>query len=154
MYKPLADCHRCTKLPKRLEEIIAYRKAQLDKPHMVDNTGELYIIPCIVPREKELDAGQWRRTWPRYHGNEFKDGGSPGPQCDGESMLELDEEGRRALQIVVLRIELQKEEYGSIHKFNWKKTGLSRAYFKPQLVTEATMHTPRGRAAFRYLTMA
>ena len=42
-----------------------------------------------------------------------KIGGSPGPQFAGKSMLDLDLQKRRALQIVVLRTEVQKEEYGS-----------------------------------------
>ena len=91
------------------------------EPHpTVDGTGELYVIPCIFPPDQPLLLGQWRRTWPRYHEGEFKNGGSPGPQFAGESMLELDLEERRALQIVVLRTEVRKEEYGAAHHFNWK----------------------------------
>ena len=43
------------------------------------------------------------------------------------------------------------ERYGAAHQLNWKKTGLSRAYFKTELVTEERMPTPRAAAAFRYL---
>ena len=66
-------------------------------------------------------------------------------------MLELDQEERRALQIVALRTEVQKEEYGAAHQFNWKTVGLSRAYFKRELVKEEVMPTPRAKAGFRYL---
>ena len=92
----------------------------------MDNTGELYVIPCVFPPQQPLLLGQWRRTWPRYHEGEFKDGKSPGPQFAGASMLELDQEERRALQIVVLRTEVQKERYRATHQLNWKKVGLGR----------------------------
>jgi hypothetical protein len=72
----------------------------------------------------------------------------------GESMLDLSTAEARALQIVVLRTSVQEEkfsEYGPAHHKNWKKVGLSRAYFKADRVQEAGMPTPKARAAFRFL---
>ncbi len=68
-------------------------------------------------------------SWPRYCRGEFVYGQA------GPSMLELTEEEQRALVIVVLRTDVKKEEYGAAHQFNWKKVGLSRAYYKKELVT-------------------
>ena len=66
-------------------------------------------------------------------------------------MLDLDLQKRRALQIVVLRTEVQKGKYGAAHHFDWKRVGLSRAYFKRELVREKVMPTPRAKADLRYL---
>ena len=66
-------------------------------------------------------------------------------------MLKLTEEEYRALQIVVLRTEVQKEQYGGSHQFIWKKAGLSRAYFKNEVVRAERMPTPRVVVALRYL---
>jgi len=66
-------------------------------------------------------------------------------------MLDLTQEEKRALQIVVLKTEVNKESYGAVHQFNWKKTGLSRAYYKEVLVDERSMPTARAAAAFRWL---
>ena len=41
--------------------------------------------------------------------------------------------------------------YGAAHQFNWKKVGLSRAYYKRELVCADSMPTPRAKAALRYL---
>ena len=49
-------------------------------------------------------------------------------------MLELTEEERAALVIVVLRTTLRKEKYGGVHHFNWKKVALSRSYYKKEVV--------------------
>ena len=40
---------------------------------------------------------------------------------------------------------------GAAHQFNWKKIGLSRAYFKQTLVCEENMPTAKAKAAFRYI---
>ena len=66
-------------------------------------------------------------------------------------MLELTEEERSALAIVVLRTSVKQETYGAKHQFNWKKVGLSRAYFKGELVCPERMPTARARAAFFFL---
>ena len=66
-------------------------------------------------------------------------------------MLELSEEERSALTIVILHTSVRKETYGAAHQFNWKKVGLSRAYYKKFAVTEEAMPTQRAKAAFRYL---
>ena len=66
-------------------------------------------------------------------------------------MLELSEEERRALIIVVLRTEVRQERYGAAHQYNWKKVGLSRAYYRKERVSEESMPTERCKAAFRFL---
>ena len=40
---------------------------------------------------------------------------------------------------------------GAAHQINWKKVGLSRAYFKQPRVCEENMPTVRSKAAFRYI---
>ena len=100
---------------------MAYKQKHPEPQPVVASTGELYVIPCIFPVEQPLLLGQYRRTWPRYNDGAFRDGKSPGPQYAGESLLELDLEERRALQIVELRTEVKKEAYGASHQFNWKK---------------------------------
>ena len=70
----------------------------------------------------------------------------------GASMLELTEEERRALVVVVLRTNTKAERYGASHQLNWKKVGLSRAYYRQELVHEGSMPTPRAAAAFRFFT--
>ena len=66
-------------------------------------------------------------------------------------MLDLTEQEWRALQIVVLRTDVRKEQFGGVHHLNWKKVGLSRAYFKKELLSAESMPTPRAAAAFDYL---
>ena len=66
-------------------------------------------------------------------------------------MHEMTVDECRALSIVVLRTSVQQERYGAAHQFNWKKVGLSRAYFKKDLVCEASMPTDRCKAAFHFL---
>ena len=60
----------------------------------------------------DLDHEQQLFTWPRYQDGKFSHGGS------GESMLDLTEEEWRALQIVVLRTDVRKEQFGAVHQFN------------------------------------
>ena len=67
-------------------------------------------------------------------------------------MLELEEEERHALHIVVLRTRVKKEKFGAPHQFNWKKVGLSMAYFREDRITYDTMPTPRAKAALSYLS--
>ena len=66
-------------------------------------------------------------------------------------MLELNQDEMRALAIVVLNTKLAKETYGAAHHYNWKKVGLSWAYFKAEAVSEESLPTERCKAAFRYL---
>ena len=63
----------------------------------------------------------------------------------------MTEEENRSLQVVVLRTDVRQERYGASDQFNWKKVGLSRAYFKKELVSDASLPTDRARAAFDYL---
>ena len=69
----------------------------------------------------------------------------------GESMLDLTEEEQRALQIVSLVTSVKAERYGAAHQLNWKKVGLSRAYFRKERLQESRMPTARCAAAFRFL---
>ena len=66
-------------------------------------------------------------------------------------MLELSEVEQRAIQVVSLRCEVRKETYGRADHFNWKKVGLSRAYYRQERVCEENMPTDRARAALRFL---
>ena len=69
-------------------------------------------------------------------------------------MLDLSTEEARALQIVVLRTNVQEEKFGQTgpaHYKNWKKVGLSRAYYKSEVVQEERMPSEKGKAAFRFL---
>ena len=66
-------------------------------------------------------------------------------------MLELSEVEQRAIQVVSLRCEVRKETYGRADHFNWKKVGLSRAYYRQERVCEESMPTDRARAALRFL---
>ena len=64
-------------------------------------------------------------------------------------MLELTEEEQRSLQIVCLKCSVEKQKQtGS--SFNWKKVGLSRAYYRAQRLNAKDM-TPRAAAAFQFL---
>ena len=66
-------------------------------------------------------------------------------------MLDLSKEDWQYLQIVCLRTQVQREQYGGSHQLNWKQVGLSRAFFKKELVNEASLPSHRAQAAFRYL---
>ena len=65
--------------------------------------------------------------------------------------MELSEVEQRAIQVVSLRCEVRKETYGRADHFNWKKVGLSRAYYRQERVCEEHMPTDRARAALRFL---
>ena len=160
MYKPSSTCGACTPadaelvpqlLPVRHRSKCAPRYAPVpERAHPVrvpiQRTGQLYR----VPRDRQsADLDPWARecvTWPRYRDGEFVLAHGP-----GESMLQLTEEEQRALQVVCLRTQVQQEMYGAAHQFNWKKVGLSRAYYQKQRVCEASMPTDRCRAALRFL---
>ena len=70
----------------------------------------------------------------------------------GRVCSSLTEEEWQALQIVVLRTEAKKETYGGSHQLNWKRTCLSTAYFKKEVVRAERMPTPRAAVAVRYST--
>ena len=113
-------------------------------------TGELYKIP-----RTGLDlSSEWPEQcvhWP-YYDEGMKQFTLGKKKHTGASMLELTEEERRALVVVVLRTNTKAERYGASHQLNWKKVGLSRAYYKKELVHEGSMPTPRAAAAFRFFT--
>ena len=70
----------------------------------------------------------------------------------GQSMLELSQQERDALVIVVLRTNCKEtSKYAGPHGHSWKKMGLSRAYYAKEVVCEERMPTTRGKAAFRFL---
>ena len=112
---------------------------------VVSKTQELYRVPRIAVGPRPVTWAKEVVTWPRYAGGAFRLGVS------GESMLELSDEEASALCIILLKIDAKQERYGSPDQFNWKKTGLSRARFKPQRVTEQSMPTARAVAAYQYL---
>ena len=68
-------------------------------------------------------------------------------------MLELTQAEKDALRIVVLVCKVEKEEYGKGRGdlMNWKKTGLSRAYYQNAQVDASSMPTNRAAAAYRFL---
>ena len=173
MYRPVSFCERCTRPPpglsagalasKKLRETGARIWTGRKKPTKpvtveppakrvlipVDRTSQLYRIPRI---RESGDARAWSEeciTWPRYrYGHYAFD------NAGGESLLALGTEDARALQIVVLRTSKQVEKFsahGPTHHQNWKKVGLSRAYFKPDLVQESSMPSDKSKAAFRFL---
>ena len=158
MYKPVAHCGRCTKPPAGLSTGAAFanalrkrlKDAESGPTASVERTGQLYRIPRIRPAGSTYRA--WSRecvTWPRYDAGYYSL-----HNATGETLLELSVDEARALQIVVLRTNVQAETftpYGPGHHQNWKKVGLSRAYFKPELVQESSMPTPKAQAAFRFL---
>ena len=46
---------------------------------------------------------------------------------------------------------MRKETYGRADHLNWKKVGLSRAYYRNERVCEESMPTDRAKAALRFL---
>ena len=108
-------------------------------------TGSLYSMPRIGDRLSEKWAPECI-TWPRYNQGTF----SMASRL-GVSMLELTQEERLALRIVVLRTNVKKEKFGAPHYYNWKKVGLSTAYYREERIKEENMPTPRAKAAFAYL---
>ena len=162
MYKPSAKCARCcvspadqdtgSKFSDRLRARARYALASTEKDkavtrEAVSKTAELYCIPRLFAPEVQLSEEQQRITWPRYDERACTFNFSN----SGESMLDLTEAEYRALQVVHLKTQVQKETYGAAHQFNWKKVGLSRAYFHKDIVDEAHLPTERARAAYRFL---
>ena len=160
MYKPSSTCGHCTPpdaelvpqpLPVRYRSKGAPRYTAVPEPPYrvrvpIQRTAQLYRVPRI---RQAADPHPWARecvTWPRYRGGEFLLEDGP-----GESMLELTQEEQRALQVVCLRTQVKQEKYGAAHQVNWKKVGLSRAYYQKERVCEASMPTDRCRAALRFL---
>ena len=108
----------------------------------VTKTGQLYRIPYASSSSERAHSCV---IWPKYDGIDFK------LDNEGVSMLELTQDERRSLQIVVLRTQVQSIRYGAAHHCNFKKMGLSRAYFKSALVTRESLPTARARAAYDFL---
>ena len=100
----------------------------------VDRTQQLYRIPRVRAQDDDTPFARECITWPLYKYGSYDDQWE-----SGECMLALSEEECSALQIVVLKTSCQMEKFsrrGAGHHMNWKKTGLSRAYFKEKLVDE------------------
>ena len=115
----------------------------------IEKTSELYRVPYL-----RNDDAAWYTvskesiTWPKYIDGIYKNATS------GESMLELSEDEKRSLQLVVLKTSVEKETFGSTcapSMYNWKKTQLSRAYWRPELVCREKLPTARAKAAFDWL---
>ena len=68
-----------------------------------------------------------------------------------ESMLELTNDEKYALNLVYLKTQVQAIRYGGAHHLSYKKTGISTASWRGSLVSELSCPTPRAAAAFRYL---
>ncbi len=161
MYSPKSRCGSCTKPPEAAatsgEEFTRTLTAHTERYNAraaasasgvqaeVHHTGQMYRIPRI----SETFRAEECITWPRYYDGHYK------MQTCGESMLDLSRNEADALRIVVLRCNMKKESYTPAgHQFNFKKVGLSRAYFKPALVTEASLIAAcneKTAAAFRFL---
>lgn len=152
MYTPSKQCSCTVSTPQpsdpgeRLARNMRARTEEYEAQQQtaVERTGQLYRIPCV---DDDFCAAECI-TWPRYHDGHFR------LNQMGESMIDLSLEEATALIIVVLRCSLKKEGYGGPHHFNWKKVGLSRAYFQKELVTEPGLYAkgmPRAAAAFRFL---
>ena len=165
MYKPVAACGACTPPPEEQSpRLLRVRYGSKAAPRYVpqtqvasyvrpplQRTGQLHRVPRMRPSSELSSEGRepWARecvTWPRYRDSEFVLGDGL-----GESMLELTTEEQRALQVVSLRCEVRKETYGRADHFNWKKVGLSRAYYRNERVCEGSMPTDRAKAALRFL---
>jgi hypothetical protein len=137
MYSPSKRCS-CTAPPPCVldpgERLVRAMRARTEAYEAqgqaaVERTGQLYRIPRI---HDDFTATECI-TWPRYHDGHYR------LHQLGESMLDLSSSEAAALQIVVLHCDLKKETYGAPHHYNWKKVGLSRAYFAKELVTESRL---------------
>ena len=136
MLRPSSHCGRCVKPvqpdttgmsdEQRFTEQLRAQSSR-DTPHVVTRTGELYRIPRPPGMDNSDGWSTQCITWPRYHQGVFHHSFKYGP-----SMLELTSEEQRALQIVCLRTDVRDEKFftSAAHQKNWKKVGLSRAYFK------------------------
>ena len=156
MYHPLKHCGRCTKpaslavvpgsmmlsqMQSRKAKYEAAAKQSKDGIRASLASGTLYRIPYVgeIPR-----IAHECLTWPRYDAGSFSLSARY-----GESMLELTVEEQRSLQIVGLVCNVKKGlQTGT--SFNWKKVGLSRAYYRATRI-QAKDLTPRAAAAFLFL---
>ncbi len=122
-------------------------QASATPQRQVTRTAQVYRIPWMAQPGKQKLAVE-SVSWPRYVDGRFTDAEA----AVGPSMLELTEEEYRSLQVVVLRTDVRAERWaGAGHFLNWKKVGVSRAYYKDKLVCEGSMPTQRAAAALRYL---
>ena len=164
MFHPVADCGRCGKLPRKgiermrrnpgrtFTEMLKKRKEQYEAAKAKSIAGtpgqeavktcELYRVPYVRP----LVFARACLRIPRYYGGVFR---LDAPS--GDLILDLSPEEQKALQIVVLRTDVQEEKYGAAHHLNWKKVGLSRAYYVKGRLSAERMPTPRAVAAFAFL---
>ena len=153
MYSPVVHCGRCTPPPRghtasaSMTDAMRARNDQYAAGETFRATGELYKIPRMVADGAAFQA--WSPEcikFPRYHHGAFHL-----QNTTGQSILELTEEEQRALRIVCLKTSVQAERYGGAHQLNWKKVGLSRAWYQKSAVQAHSMPTPRAAAAFHFL---
>ena len=116
---------------------------------VIEKTSELYRVPYL-----RNDDAAWYTvskesvTWPKYIDGIYKNA------ISGESMLALSEDEKRSLQLIVLKTSVVQEKFGARcgpDQFNWKKTQLSRAYWRTELVCREKLPTARVKAAFDWL---
>ena len=138
MYKPIvAKCHCCDGAEEDGKTLIRNMAAS----KQVAKTSDLYKIP-VVTRWK--DYAKVCATWPRFdvQSKVFDVNNS------GISFLELSEHEQKALVVVNLVVTAPQEKKQPCH---WKKTQLSRAYFKGDLVHRDAMPSEKCKAAFDFL---
>ena len=163
MHKPVAYCSHCTRPTPGLSSGARFAEALRERHSAaqeraendgiagpVERTGQLYRIPRIRTAAcREKPWSQECVTWPRYQHGRYSFA-----NAEGESLLELSVEEARALQIVLLETNVKKERFAlraPSHHLNWKKVGLSRAYFRKDRIQESSMPTAKAKAAFRFL---
>ena len=110
MYTPVvATCHCCSGMETPEQKFSRMMQNQ-GSAAKVARTSELYRIPLATKSGYEAKVCI---TWPRYsHGTFAMD------NTDGPSMLELTQEERHALVIIVLQTKVKQERYGAAHQFN------------------------------------
>jgi len=159
MYKPVVSkCHCCDgpahtaeddkDIPgKRLNDSMEKDHAKFaaqsaDIPH-IHKTSDLYRIPTVSSRPSDAAVNI---TWPRMdiQSKVFE------KSLKGPCFLDFTDEEQKALAIIILVTNAKQESKQPRH---WKKTGLSYAYFKRDLVHRDAMPTARCKAAFDYLTV-
>jgi hypothetical protein len=63
----------------------------------------------------------------------------------------MNQEDKRSLQIVGILTQCKKEQFGAGHHINWKKTGISKAWFNKIRVCRDNITSTMAKAAYDYL---
>ena len=134
----------------------ACAEAGVPKMEPVVETQRLYRIPRL-PSPGDSVATTWAGevvTWPRLApgASEFRYGASEGP-----TFLDMTNEEKYALRLIQMHVKKVEEHFlkgsgGPKHYKNYKKTGVTKAFWAGHKVTEDSMPTARSKAAFRWLT--